>query len=42
VLVTQAFLRERQIKNMADLRARLPELNLGSIASAPWLRAAKF
>jgi simple sugar transport system substrate-binding protein len=42
VLVTQAFLLERQIKNMEDLRARLPELNLGSIASAPWLRAAKF
>ena len=42
VLVTQAFLRENQIKNMADLRAKLPALNLGTIASAPWIRSATF
>ena len=42
VLVTQSFLLQEQIKNMDDLRAKLPELNLGGIASAPWLRAAKF
>ncbi len=29
VLVTQSFLLENQIKNMDDLRAKLPELNLG-------------
>ena len=42
VLVTQAFLQKEQIKNMADLRAKLPDLNLAGIASAPWIRAATF
>jgi simple sugar transport system substrate-binding protein len=42
VLVTQAFLLEQQVKNMDDLRAKLPDLNLGSIASAPWIPAATF
>jgi simple sugar transport system substrate-binding protein len=42
VLVTQEFLLKEGIKNMDDLRAKLPELNLGSIASAPWIRAATF
>ena len=42
VLVTQAFLLERQIKNMADLRARLPDLNLANIASAAWIRSSTF
>jgi simple sugar transport system substrate-binding protein len=42
VLVTQAFLLQGQIKNMHDLRARLPELNLANIASAAWLRSATF
>jgi simple sugar transport system substrate-binding protein len=42
VLVTQEFLLKEGIKNMGDLRAKLPELNLGSIASAPWIRAATF
>ncbi|MGN6393824.1 MAG: substrate-binding domain-containing protein [Gemmatimonadales bacterium] len=42
VLVTQSFLRQEQIKNMADLRAKLPALNLGDIASASWLRTVKF
>jgi hypothetical protein len=42
VLVTQVFLRENQIKNMDDLRAKLPALNLGTIASAPWIRSATF
>lgn len=42
VLVTQSFLVENQIKNMDDLRAKLPNLNLGTIASAPWIAAVKF
>ena len=37
VLVTQEFLLKEGIKNMDDLRAKLPELNLASIASAPWI-----
>ncbi len=42
VLVTQSFLLNEQIKNMADLRAKLADLNLATIASAPWIRPAKF
>jgi simple sugar transport system substrate-binding protein len=42
VLVTQDFLRQQKIKNMDDLRAKLPELNLASIVSAPWLKAVTF
>jgi simple sugar transport system substrate-binding protein len=42
VLVTQNFLRQEKIKNMDDLRAKLPELNLASIVSAPWLKAVTF
>jgi simple sugar transport system substrate-binding protein len=42
VLVTQSFLQKEQIKNMADLRAKLPDLNLAGIASAPWIRTATF
>jgi len=42
VLVTQSLLQQEQIKNMDDLRAKLPALNLGDIASASWLRSVKF
>ena len=42
VLVTQELLLREQIRTMDDLRARLPELNLTSIASAPWIRSATF
>jgi simple sugar transport system substrate-binding protein len=42
VLVTQEFLLKEGIKSMGDLRAKLPELNLWSIASAPWIQAATF
>jgi simple sugar transport system substrate-binding protein len=42
VLVTQAFLLREQIKNMKDLRAKLPGLNLADIASAAWIRSASF
>jgi simple sugar transport system substrate-binding protein len=42
VLVTQSFLLENQIKNMDDLRAKLPDLNLAKVASAPWIRSVTF
>jgi len=42
VLVTQSYLLENQIKNMGDLRAKLPELNLAKIASAPWILPITF
>jgi simple sugar transport system substrate-binding protein len=42
VLVTQEFLLHEGIKSMADLRAKLPELNLGSIASAAWIETPTF
>jgi simple sugar transport system substrate-binding protein len=42
VLVTQSFLLENQIKNMDDLRAKLPDLNLAKISSAPWIRSVTF
>ena len=42
VLVTQSFLQKEQIKDMAGLRAKLPDLNLASVASAPWIRAVTF
>ena len=42
VLVTQAFLVEQGIGTMADLRAKLPELNLTSISAAPWLESVTF
>ena len=42
ILVTQSFLLENQIKNMDDLRAKLPDLNLGKIASAPWIPSVTF
>ena len=42
VLVTQSFLLREQIKNMDDLRAKLPELNLANVASAAWIRSVTF
>jgi simple sugar transport system substrate-binding protein len=42
VLVTQSFLSQQQIKNMDDLRAKLPDLNLANIGSAPWIRSITF
>jgi simple sugar transport system substrate-binding protein len=41
-LVTQAFLLENRIKNMDDLRAKLPALNLANVSSASWLRSVSF
>ncbi len=42
VLVTQDFLVSNEIKNMVDLRAELPELNLTDIKSADWIPAVSF
>jgi simple sugar transport system substrate-binding protein len=42
VLVTQSFLVDNQIKNMDDLRLKLPELSLADVSSAAWLEPAKF
>jgi simple sugar transport system substrate-binding protein len=41
-LVTQAFLRDNQIKNMDDLRAKLPQLSLANISSAGWFPTVTF
>ncbi len=42
VLVTQSFLLREQIKNMDDLRAKLPDLSLANVASAAWIRSSTF
>jgi simple sugar transport system substrate-binding protein len=42
VLVTRSFLLKEQIKDMGDLRAKLPELNLANVASAAWIGTIKF
>jgi simple sugar transport system substrate-binding protein len=42
VLVTQSFLLKEQIKNMDDLRAKLPDLSLADVASAAWMRSVTF
>ena len=42
VLVTRSFLVDNQIKNMDDLRSKLPELSLAQISSAGWLEPAKY
>jgi simple sugar transport system substrate-binding protein len=42
VLVTQSFLLKEQIKNMDDLRAKLPDLNLAKVASAAWIKSSTF
>jgi simple sugar transport system substrate-binding protein len=39
VLVTQSFLLENRIRNMDDLRAKLPALNLADISSADWIKS---
>jgi simple sugar transport system substrate-binding protein len=42
VLITAAFLKENAIKNMVDLRAALPSLNLAEVSAADWIPAVKF
>ena len=42
VLVTQEMLREDDIRNMDDLRAAVPELNLSQVSTAGWLPVISF
>jgi simple sugar transport system substrate-binding protein len=42
ILVTQKFLRENAIKNMDDLRAKQPALNISDVSSASWISSVKF
>lgn len=42
ILVTQDMLRSKNIKNMDDLRANEPSLNISETASADWIPAVKF
>ena len=42
MLVTQTFLLDNEIKNMVDLRAKLPELNLTEVQSADWIPSVSF
>lgn len=42
VLVTQDFLLENEIKNIDDLRAALPQLDLEDVQSAPWMESLSF
>ncbi|MCA0296219.1 MAG: substrate-binding domain-containing protein [Actinobacteria bacterium] len=42
ILVTQKMLREKNIKNMDDLRAAEPSLNISETASAAWIPSIKF
>lgn len=42
ILVTQDFLLSEGIKNMDDLRAAEPALNIGDVSSADWIPAVTF
>lgn len=42
ILITQDFLREKNIANMEDLRAAEPALNIADVSSADWIPAVKF
>ena len=42
VLITAKFLKANKIKNMDDLRAKLPGLAMSKTASAAWIPAVKF
>lgn len=42
VLITQQFLLDNGIRNMDDLRATLPELNLTDVVTADWIPALSF
>ncbi|OIQ77007.1 D-ribose-binding periplasmic protein precursor [mine drainage metagenome] len=42
VLVTQKFLTDNAVKNMSDLRAKLPDLNLTSTSAADWIPSITF
>ncbi len=42
ILITQDFLKSNNIKNMVDLRAAEPALNIADIMSADWIPAVTF
>ncbi len=42
ILITQDFLRSKNIKNMVDLRAAEPALNIADIMAADWIPAVSF
>jgi simple sugar transport system substrate-binding protein len=42
ILITQDFLRENDIRNMEDLRAKEPALNIADVSSAPWIPSVTF
>lgn len=42
ILVTQDMLREKNIKNMDDLRAAEPSLNISEVSSADWIPVVSF
>ncbi len=42
ILVTQDFLREKNIQNMDDLRAAEPSLNISDVSSADWIPVVTF
>lgn len=42
ILITQDFLRENDIRNMEDLRAEEPALNIADVSSAPWIPSVTF
>ena len=42
ILITQDFLKSKNIKNMVDLRAAEPALNIADIMSAGWIPAVTF
>lgn len=42
ILVTQDFLRENNVRNMDDLRAAEPALNISDVSSADWIPAVTF
>ncbi|WP_232665247.1 substrate-binding domain-containing protein [Pseudonocardia sp. TRM90224] len=41
-LVTQEFLLEKQIKNLAELRKAIPELNMTTVSTADWIPVVSF
>lgn len=42
ILITQEFLRDDEIRNMDDLRAAEPALNISDVSSADWIPAVTF
>lgn len=42
ILITQDFLREKNIKNMDDLRAAEPKLNISDTSGAAWIPKVSF